>query len=121
MHSGAAPRETLQYDFFIPVRSIHVIKVIDVMSLPLAKGTDGCPDGATVAPLVPLIMYDVLSEEVIRRVQHCTGDRLHVALEDGLIGWPDATDEATIPDIQSCYRSGLTPEEGVQYCFCTRS
>ncbi|CAE6822355.1 hypothetical protein R75483_06309 [Paraburkholderia domus] len=91
------------------------------MSLPQAKRTDDCPDPLTVTPLASSLMYDVLPEEEIRRVQQWTGDWFLAALEQGLIGCPYVTNEATIRDIQFCYQSGLTPEEGVQYIYGPRS
>jgi hypothetical protein len=82
--------------------------------------SESCLDDLTRAPLTPCLMYQMLSEEEIRRIQQWTDDWFSAALEQELIRWPYVTDETTIREIQVCYRSGLTPEEGVLFCFGTR-
>lgn len=91
------------------------------MSSPEANRSDTHTDDLTRVPLSPSLMYDVLSVDEIFRIQNWTEDWFRMVLEQQLIQWPHIVDDAMVREIQVCYRSGLTPEEGVKYCFGTRS
>ncbi|MEX3937100.1 hypothetical protein AB4Y32_36075 [Paraburkholderia phymatum] len=60
-------------------------------------------------------LHDLLSEEEIRQVQQWTDEWLILAVKEGVLKWPCAIDEATIRDIQKCYRMKMTPEEAVHF------
>jgi hypothetical protein len=91
------------------------------MSDPQADRSDMYADDFTMAPLSPRLMYDVLSDVEILRIQLWTEDWFRLVLEQEMIRWPYSINDTMVRQIQVCYRSGLTPEEGVKYCFGTRS
>lgn len=78
-------------------------------------------DESGMALLSPWLMYDLLSDDEISRIQQWTEDWFRVVLEQQLIQWPYAVSDQMIREIHVCYRSGLTPEEGAKYCFGLRS
>jgi hypothetical protein len=91
------------------------------MSGPQANRSDMHTDDLAMAPLGSCLMYDVLSDVEILRIQLWTEDWFRMVLEQKLTQWPHSITDAMVREIQVCYRSGLTPEEGVKYCFGIRS
>jgi hypothetical protein len=74
------------------------------MSGPQANRSDMHTDDLAMAPLGSCLMYDVLSDVEILRIQLWTEDWFRMVLEQKLTQWPHSI-------------TGLTPEEGVKYYF----